>query len=249
MRLKTNKDIVDFIKTEGVKNFPKESCGVIAKVGRKAVPFACENISADPEHQFLMNPEDYIAVSDKHEIIGIWHTHINITNQPSVADKVGCENSELPWMIMNIRKTIDDEDYTFSDINIITPNGFELPYLERPYVFGVLDCYTLVRDYYKREFGVKLKDVFRIENWWTKGYNLFEDSYKDVGFVDVQGDEFRVGDLLFLQIETDTPNHCAIYIGDDTILHHLYGRLSSTDVYSGYYRKHTSYHLRHKELL
>ncbi len=46
--------------------------------------------------------------------------------------------------------------FHFSEMNVIYPCGFEMPYLGRPYVFGVFDCWMLCRDYLKREFDVEL---------------------------------------------------------------------------------------------
>lgn len=247
MRKLNTQPIKDFIVKEGIKRFPEESCGVIAKVGRKSVPFVCRNVSAYPEENFLIDPKDYADVSEKHEIIGIWHTHTNKTNQASQADRVGCENTELPWLILNINR--NGRKYQFSEVNVITPSGFMLPYLGRPYVFGVLDCFTLMRDYYRREFGIILPDTFRTEEWWKKGLDTMDDYWKDHDFVDVTGDDPKRGDCFLMQMEADVPNHVGIYIGDEMMLHHLYGRLSTRDIYGGYYYKHTRRMIRHRENL
>jgi cell wall-associated NlpC family hydrolase len=42
------------------------------------------------------------------------------------------------------------------------------------------------------------------------------------------------------------PNHIAVYIGNEMILHHGHGRLSRRDIYGGFWQKHTTHHLRHK---
>ena len=235
---------------EGVKNYPKESCGLIVKSGKKSVAIPCGNISSTPENHFLLNPLDYARIADRYEIIGIWHTHIEITNKASDADRAGCESSDLPWLIMNISKK--NGEFQKSDINVISPCGFMLPYVGRPYVFGVLDCYSLVRDYYRKEFGISLKDVPRVESWWTKGYNFCADCFEDCGFVNLSPEQRKrpkVGDLFFIQVSADIPNHVGMYVGDEIMLHHLWGRLSSKDVYGGYYQKHTAYHVRYKDFL
>jgi cell wall-associated NlpC family hydrolase len=51
-----------------------------------------------------------------------------------------------------------------------------------------------------------------------------------------------------MKVASSVPNHAAIYIGGDIILHHVYGRLSNRQIYGGYWRKHTTHHLRHKSL-
>jgi cell wall-associated NlpC family hydrolase len=49
-----------------------------------------------------------------------------------------------------------------------------------------------------------------------------------------------------MQLSSSLPNHAAIYLGDQMILHHSQGRLSSRDVYGGYYWKNTALVLRHE---
>jgi hypothetical protein len=51
-----------------------------------------------------------------------------------------------------------------------------------------------------------------------------------------------------MQVASPVPNHAAIYLDDGPILHHLQGRLSSRDVYGGYWQKITTHTLRHQLL-
>ena len=48
-----------------------------------------------------------------------------------------------------------------------------------------------------------------------------------------------------MQVASPVPNHAAVYLGDGLILHHLQGRLSSRDVYGGYWQKITTHILRY----
>ena len=43
-----------------------------------------------------------------------------------------------------------------------------------------------------------------------------------------------------MHLEADVPNHAGIYLGDNVILHHVQGRLSSRDVYGGYFIQSTA---------
>lgn len=232
------------MQKHGAEQYPNEACGLVVKVGKKSVAVFCNNRADDPRRNFLMDIHDYAKASDMGEVIGVWHTHIEGSNNPSQADLVGCENSQVPWYILTVHKS--EDGFEFDGPSVTNPSGFELPYLERPYVFGVLDCWSLVRDYYRREFGIVLGDYPRIEQFWAKGHNLFGDNWQNEGMVRLIDQDPQHGDLFILQTGHDNPNHIAIYIGDDTILHHCHGRLSRRDIYAGYWNKHTLLHLRHK---
>lgn len=238
-------DLLEVIREEGARAYPHEACGVVVMVGKKSVAVPCKNVSEHPHLHFVMDVADYAKAADMGEIVGIWHTHVELPATPSSADKVGCENSEVPWYIVGVYKAA--EGYAFSDMTILEPSGFELDYLERPYAFGALDCWSLVRDYYRREFGIKLGDYPRIERFWANGFDFFGENWKNEGFVQLIDEEPRTGDLFLIQTDNSgNPNHIAIYLGDDIMLHHAHGRLSRRDVYGGYWQKHTTVHLRWK---
>jgi cell wall-associated NlpC family hydrolase len=59
-------------------------------------------------------------------------------------------------------------------------------------------------------------------------------------------EELQYGDAILMQLASPLPNHAAVYLGDQLILHHLQGRLSSRDLYGGYYLKSTARVLRHE---
>ena len=53
--------------------------------------------------------------------------------------------------------------------------------------------------------------------------------------------------MIVMQINANVPNHAGVYLGDGLLGHHLYGRLSSKDVYGQFYRERTTHIMRHKE--
>jgi len=55
--------------------------------------------------------------------------------------------------------------------------------------------------------------------------------------------------MVMMQISAPVTNHAAIYLGDNTILHHNFGNLSARVPYGKYYRDRTVRVVRHKELL
>lgn len=216
---------------------PRECCGLVAIVKGRRRYFPCRNIADTPDEHFVLSGEDYAQVEDQGEIIAIVHSHPATNPAPSDADRVACEKSGLPWFIVNSKT----EGWGYCE-----PSGFELPYVGREFVFGVVDCYALVKDWYGKEFGLQLSDYQRRDKFWERGENLYLDNFHREGFHKVPFDELQYGDALLMQLESSLPNHAAIYIGDQQILHHIQGRLSSRDVLGSYYAKNTAMVLRHE---
>jgi cell wall-associated NlpC family hydrolase len=75
--------------------------------------------------------------------------------------------------------------------------------------------------------------------------NLYLDNAEAWGFYRVF--DLKVGDVILIQVHANVPNHAAIYIGNEKIMHHVAGRLSKTDPYGGYWLKHSHSIYRHKD--
>lgn len=237
------------------KNYPKESCGfVVSTIKGKYEFIEIKNVSLEPENFFVMDAQGVLDAEDRGDLVAVWHSHTDQSAEPSQADLAGCEASELPWLITAVMKNYDESveaDFHFSSTKLIQPKGFEAPYVGRLYAFGVFDCWTLCRDYLKREFDVSinLNAHLHIPEWYKGDVDILDENYRAEGLVRLEaGEEPRRGDIFFMQFGK-MPDHCAIYLGDDQILHHWQGRLSSRAVYGGSYQKHTTHHLRHKDLL
>lgn len=249
---KLSKNIESAIKKFAIEEFPKEACGVLTKIGKKLVAVKCENISDSPEERFVISSDEFKGFIDTTGVYAIWHTHVNdlYPLTPSPTDIAACNVTGVDWIIIDM-KSYDDEKIEFGEFFNIEPEEYDDNYLERPYIYGVRDCFTLARDYYKKEFNIDID--FRAEgypeitDWQNRGISMLTDSYKKAGFVKLFDEEPRVGDLFLIQMSASITDHIAIYIGDDKILHHCVGRLSTVDVYGGgFWQKHTTTHLRHQ---
>ena len=219
------------------EDFPKEAVGLVHVVKGKNRYFKCKNIAETPDEHFILDPDDYLKAETKGEITAVVHSHPKTSPAPSPADMVACEASGLPWFIVN------PNTETWGSY---TPNGFEEPYVGREFSHGIVDCYSLVRDFYKREFNLELNDYNRRDQWWYKGENMYLDNFAKEGFKEIDISEVGYGDLFLMQLESPVPNHAAIYLDQGIVLHHVQGRLSSHDVYGGYYQKVTAKVLKHE---
>lgn len=221
-----------------VESYPKESCGLVVVVKGRRRYWPCENLAETPDEHFVISPLDYAAAEDQGAIVAVIHSHPVTNPSPSPADRVACEKSGIPWHIVNPLT----KEWGFCQ-----PEGFQLPYVGREFSFGVVDCWTLVQDYYRQEYGVLLNDYERRDDFWLKGENLYVDNLPKEGFSPIPVMDVEPGDLILMQLGSPLPNHAAIYLGDQIILHHLQGRLSSRDVYGrGYYAKNTVSGYRHE---
>lgn len=115
------------------------------------------------------------------------------------------------------------------------------------FVHGSRDCYTLVREFYRDNFGLELTDYARPDDWWDEGLNLYMDNFAKEGFVQVDFNpyEMQPGDLFLSAILSSVPNHASVYLGDGLILHHLPGRLSTHELFAGLVRSNLCACLRH----
>jgi len=219
------------------EEFPKESVGLVHVVKGRKKYFPCQNLADTPDEDFVLDPKDYLEAEEQGQVIAVVHSHPKVNHHPSLPDRVACEKSGLPWFIVNPQTELWGE---------CAPEGYELPYVGRPFSHGIIDCYSLVRDYYKKEFKIDLRDYDRRDQWWEKGENLYLENFKKEGFGEIPLEEVKKGDLFLMKLSSNTVNHAGIYLGDNIVLHHVQARLSSRDVYGGYYQKITEVCIRHE---
>ena len=224
-------DILQHAKDE----FPKECCGLVAVVKGRRRYFPCRNIAQTPDEHFVL--DGWHEVEDKGEIVAVCHSHPVTNPRPSEADRVACEKSGLPWFIVNP----NTEGWGYCE-----PEGFVLQYVGREFVHGIVDCYTLVRDFFQREYSITLSDYHRRDQWWHNGENMYVENFAKEGFLRVPTQELQRCDLFLMNLQSPVPNHAAIYLGDQQILHHVQGRLSSRDLLGGYYLKSCDRAIRHE---
>lgn len=202
---------------------PQESCGLVIIQDGTEIYIPCENQHIDPENHFSIAAEDYIQASQIGEVIAIVHSHPSGNPYLSSADRAHQLKTNLPWWLVCDEKIIKCE---------CVPK-----LLGREFIHGSTDCYGLFRDAYHLA-GCSLPDFDREDNWWRQGKELYLDNLAENGFKQVKRD-IQPGDIILCCYASSRANHAAIYLGDQTILHHVPNQLSKREVYNERWQRMT----------
>ena len=213
--------------------YPLECCGVI--VGKEYI--SCRNIAED-KNQFEVHHEDLARAEDLGEIQAYVHSHPDASARASELDLHQIELHEKPWVICA---------YPDVEFQVYEPRGYRAPLVGRNFHHGWQDCYSLVRDFYKRELDIDIPDYERQNKWWESKENasLYLDNFQEAGFVEVS--EPQYGDVLLCRVgRTEHVNHAVIWLGNNgmlksektdpcigstLILHHMYDAKSIREIY------------------
>lgn len=236
--IKINDNVIRYILEHAKAEHPNECCGLVVVTDGEQYYLPMVNVHEQPEEHFRFDKDQYLAAMQEHDVIAIIHSHTGdgASTVPSLADRSSCNHTGIPHGIAS---------WPEGDFNIIEPVE-DLPLKGRHFVLGSDDCYGLVIAWHKQQ-GVDLMD-FRVPyEWWERGERLFSpENFEKAGFYPC---EPCAGAMIVAQVMADVPNHCGVLVGDGTILHHLYGRLSGTEQYNGsWIQERTVYCVRHKDL-
>lgn len=232
--------------------YPNEACGYL--INREYVP--CTNIHEHPEKQFKIGYKDVVRCEKIGNIEAVVHSHPNSSSKPTTYDLIQMAHGVVPWIIVA---------YPEIDIKVHKRTNYTAPLINREYIHGVLDCYSIVRDYYKRELDIQLDNFNRQDKWWesSESTSLYADNFKSQGFVEVH--DLQRHDVILCRVQpTNHINHALIYLGSDgslasedaetavgehLVLHHPYLRRSRREIYGNAWRERSAIIVRHRSLL
>lgn len=199
-------------------NYPNEAVGYI----KKGKFYPVKNLSATPSTNFEIDPK---VLLKKPEIL--LHSHcvpkepINYDpHEPSYEDLLGQQQTGIEWGIC-----VTDGEVCEDPVYWGNPDH-RPPLLERQFIHSIQDCLCLVQDWYWETYKIKLPTHPRSPDWFETGKNYMEELYSEWGFEDIDRNDMKFGDVLMYQVRSPVVNHLSIYIGDNKVLTHWFGRLS-----------------------
>jgi cell wall-associated NlpC family hydrolase len=230
--------------------YPDEGCGVFKASGFVPLPNVADQhrddqgAVLDPRLAFVIDPAAWADQDSSNDpVLAVVHSHTNGAEMPGRADMAGQAQTGVPWAIFVTDGDVVGEPIWFGDQLAI------LPLFERPFVHGISDCYSLIRDAYRlgraalrddslppdhRIYGwphepVTLLMAERDDNWWDNGQNLYDENWQRAGFVSIAAGagalptELQVGDVFLARVRSPVVNHGGLYVGNGLILHHVAG--------------------------
>jgi len=211
---------------------PDESCGLLALIKGEEKYWPCKNLSVENFDYFIIDPDDWAECEDTGEIIGLVHSHPTGSIYPSETDKASCEFIGLKW---HIYSPLIKDWYSFE------PSGWQPDSLYgRQWSWGIMDCWSLICDYYKEKLNIEIKKWSRPKTIKDFAKNPeFEYALPKLNFKEVDPQDIQINDVLLMEGIYNKLNHVALYIGDQTILHHVIGKLSCREIFDLQYQKLT----------
>ena len=224
--MKLTPELMEEIKAYAKSCYPNECCGLVVDGKFEPTP----NVSPEPTKSFLIKPSVYNKAVLSGKLEALIHSHcVCITDKYEYDPRWPTTKDMETWIKTNIAWGVLATDGTDASDLIWMDDNDTAPLLEREFIHGIHDCYSVVRDYYRTQLNIKLLNVARVMGWWDKGKNLYEENFARAGFYEITEAEADVNDICLFQVRSQVINHAAVITGNNEILHHLFHRLSEHD--------------------
>ncbi len=228
---------------------PEEALGVI----HNGTYIRLKNVHPDPENHFLMSDEDMAKYMTSKGLEAIVHSHppdreTDEDGVTTLSPRIGPSRNDMkqqiatavPWVLCCFEPNTGLwHVYEWGE------HTLDLPLLERPFVHGVEDCYTLIRKWWWQEKQVRLSDYPRDDYWWhaddpMTGADMYIQNFEKEGFRRISPTspaDLREGDVFLYKLASRTYNHGGVYIGKGLLAHHAPNRLSDTTPLGPFFRR------------
>lgn len=234
------------IKAHALAEYPKECCGVVNGAKEAAAYVALQNIAANPEEEFELPRAALIELAP---VLAVVHSHCFPKHgaSPTSLDMQFQMQVGLPYGIVWTDGKAAGVPVWFGDFLLDVPLfNAAGRHIQREFLHGVTDCYSLIRTWFWQKRGVKLSEFPRDDEWWKAGGDLYRDGIAKSGFHEISANEAKPGDVALMKWgKWPVPFHAGILVEDGLILHHLARRLSRREPF-GRWTHYVTHYVRHE---
>ncbi len=228
--------------------FPKEACAYLVD----GEIFPVGNVSDNPTQTFNVDALDRLRAEAKGQVTGFLHSHpatpLEAASRPYPTFWPSSHDMRS-WLADNVRWGISACDGDYVTEPVWLDEDHVAPLEGRPFIHGIWDCYSAVRDYFRVNKGVTLKNYPRGMEWWNAGEDLYDTQFAGAGFVELPSTDLKPGDVALMAIHSKgVICHAAVLHDLNTLFHHTYSRSGtglSCYVPFGRWEKHVIKYVRY----
>lgn len=198
--------------------------------------------------------EFMMKIDEQVKYAAYYHSHIDF-DSISDADIIVSERLGLSCIVYNKQS---------GSFHIYSPNSYKIQYTDRPFLLGFADCFWLVKDYFCHDLNIHLIPETQLlkenlskeqyESAMTQRFSNEAEAVKDNTYLKTyfemngfkQVSNLKKNDVLIMRTKHfNFPIHCAVYLGNDMILHHPGNKPSLIEKLSNQHKKWVIYIMRH----
>lgn len=240
-----NQYIKELVKKHALKENPNECCGFVCVnyLGQVTV-LKCENTARNKTGRFCIDPKMNLEAEKLGHIAAFYHSHCDTLIRPEL-EKFSKEDLDISYecCIPALLYSHPQDAWKYYDPDTYKPAKL----IGRPFVWGIWDCYSLVRDYYKMNRKVKLGYYFPPVHESISGDFGYEQYLKNENFKEVNISDLKKDDVILFKIKSDFINHSAIYLGGNEFLHQPINKISSVSMLDERYLKYIQKTVRYRD--
>lgn len=178
-----------------------------------------KNVAEDPQRHAMIDRRDLAHALATDNLRALCHSHPGGPDCPSEDDMRAQAELDVPFVIVSTNGQATSIPFAWGD-----QLRDDEPVIGRAFRHGVTDCYALIRSWYAAERSIALPDFARSWEWWTEGApgekDLYRRHFADAGFVEVDRNAPREGDVWLAAVRSEVPNHAGVYLDGGLALHH-----------------------------
>jgi proteasome lid subunit RPN8/RPN11 len=195
-----------------------------------------KNEAEDPANFYKIDGQSLC----RRNVTAIWHSHINGKDEFSPADIETIRKGTQPHILYDVQ----NDRWRVADPS---PTA---EFIGTQFTYGVHDCYSIVRAWYRHNQDIELGDYGRstYKNddgtycWQAEGWDLFRENFLKEGAIELAPRGIlQMGDVLLMCLHGCNPNHMAVITDPEKeiMLHQQVTKLSCHEQWDGYWRENT----------